>query len=534
SLLRGSPFPLGAGANYAATADFNGDGRPDIATDNYQSQQISMMLNNKSSFALKNGAPISMPAPSAIAAADFNGDGRTDLAVALWQQARVRVLLRNAANTGFTAEGDYVVGNNPRQIAVGDFNGDHRPDLAVTNTGDGTVSVLLRQAGGGFAAEGAPIPTGGAPWGIAAADFTGDGRTDFAVADNGPGTLVVFARKASNNGFTQDVGSPVFVSASPLDVAAADFDRDGRPDIAVANSSGHSVTVLHRGARGWTADPPVAVPAGAYAPVAGDFDGDGRPDLAVTSLSNAVTVLLNPAPPAPPPVTVADADGDGIPDAADNCPLKANPGQADADHDGIGDACEVLPSGSLPPVAGVRAVTKLLAGTVQVKLPGASAYVPLAGVASVPVGATVDARGGSLTLTAAVDRAGKKQSATIAAGIFRVRQHRAKSKATVTTDLALTTPPGRTRACAARSAPRKGVIRKLSVVSKGVFRTVAAKAVVKGANASWTASDRCDGSLTKVTHGKVAVKAGHRTRTVRAGHSLLIRAKLFAARRRQG
>jgi len=63
---------------------------------------------------------------------------------------------------------------------------------------------------------------------------------------------------------------------------------------------------------------------------------------------------------------------------------------------------------------------------------------------------------------------------------------------------------------------------------------VAAKAVVKGRNAAWTTSDRCDGTLTRVTRGKVAVKAGHRTRTVRAGHGLLIRAKLFAARRRHG
>jgi hypothetical protein len=458
-----------------------------------------------------------------MAAGDFNGAGGPDLAVALWQQAKVRVL--DGTGPGFT---DYAVGQNPRQLAVGDLNGDRLPDLAVANTGDGTVTILLRQAAGGFQPEGPAIPTGAGAWGLATGDFNGDGRTDFAVADNGAGNVRVFLRNAAG-GFAEDAGSPIALGGAPVDLASADFDRDGRPDLVVANAN--SVTLLRRGAAGWAADAPTPVPAGAYAPWVGDFDGDGRPDLAVTSAGTVVTVLLNPAPVVAPPPP-ADQDRDGIPDAADNCPAQANADQRDTDGDGIGDACDVLPPGNLPPVAGVRAVARQLTGTVTVTLPGAKAAVPLAGVAALPVGTTVDARQGSLAIRSAVTRSGRVQSATVAAGIFTIRQKRAKGRATAPADLVLATPAGQSRACAARSAPRKGVVRRLSVVTKGVFRTVAAKAVVKGRNAAWTASDRCDGTLTTVKKGKVAVTAGRHTRTVRAGHALLIRARLFAARRR--
>ena len=102
------------------------------------------------------------------------------------------------------------------------------------------------------------------------------------------------------------------------------------------------------------------------------------------------------------------------------------------------------------------------------------------------------------------------------------------------TDLVLNTPPGQSRACASSKFPRKGVVRTLAVVAKkGVFRAVAAKGVVRGAGASWTTSDRCDGTLTKVKRGKVAVKSGKKTRTVRAGQTLLIKARLFAAKQRR-
>ena len=232
---------------------------------------------------------------------------------------------------------------------------------------------------------------------------------------------------------------------------------------------------------------------------------------------------------------VDDRDGDGIPDASDRCPGTADPLQADGDRDGIGDACEVLPSGALAPVSGRRVATSLVDGEVLVRLTPTSAPVPLAGVASLPIGAIVDARKGRIDLRTA-GRRGRSQSARIAAGIFQIKQRRARRGRAAATDLVLRTPPGFARACAAASAPPKGVVRRLTVAAKGVFRTVGAAAPAKGSSgASWAIADRCDGTLTRAIRGRVSVRAGGRTVVVRPSRSYLVRARLFGAKvRRQG
>ena len=141
------------------------------------------------------------------------------------------------------------------------------------------------------------------------------------------------------------------------------------------------------------------------------------------------------------PAPVADRDADGVPDATDVCPGAADPAQADGDGDRIGDACEVLPSGALEPIAGVRVTTSLVAGSVLVRLAPGRDLVPLAGVASLPVGAVVDARKGRLDLRSA-GRRGRTRSARIAAGIFQIRQARARRGVVAATDL-VTADPGR-------------------------------------------------------------------------------------------
>ena len=98
--------------------------------------------------------------------------------------------------------------------------------------------------------------------------------------------------------------------------------------------------------------------------------------------------------------------------------------------------------------------------------------------------------------------------------------------------LELASAAGAEKRCA--GGPPKGIVRALSVTAKGLFRTVAGAAIAKGRNAAWTTTDRCDGTLTCVVKGRVAVlaRSGGTARTVCVGHSLLIRARLFASRQR--
>jgi hypothetical protein len=271
------------------------------------------------------------------------------------------------------------------------------------------------------------------------------------------------------------------------------------------------------------------------------------------------TIGTTPSPPPQATVRPPDADGDGHADATDNCPATANPDQADTDKDGIGDACDTFPTGTTAPIEGQTVSVKVLSGDVFVKLPATSAraleqaapiagFVPLKGNATLPIGTTVDARKGKLAVTSAVDgrrigAGGTTQTAEVAAGIFRIVQERvaAASKAHVSTDFTLQSPPGIEGACVQvpGTGPLKGrgrsVVRTLSAsINKGVFRLVgAAGTATARSSASWAVEDRCDGTRTGVGRGKIAVVAsaarGAKPVTVKAGRSYLIKARLFSS-----
>jgi hypothetical protein len=259
-----------------------------------------------------------------------------------------------------------------------------------------------------------------------------------------------------------------------------------------------------------------------------------------------------------------DPDGDGVLDAADNCPDVANAGQGDADGDGIGDACEVLPSGNAPLQAGVDAKVRVVSGEVFVKLPpGAAAsaftaglrvpfqdsgFLPLKGIATVPMGSTIDTRKGEIALAAAINgqrpasRRQLRREARYRAGIFAIRQARFRKgprKKKIPPRAELTSAPGAEAACR-RSGPPKGtLVRSLVTTAKGVFRTVggaAYAAPAKGRSATFSTTDRCDGTVTSVGRGKVAVisRRTHKRTAVSAGRAFIVRARLFAAKGRGG
>jgi uncharacterized protein (TIGR03437 family) len=95
--------------------------------------------------------------------------------------------------------------------------------------------------------------------------------------------------------FTAAQGSPVTVGASPVSVAVADFNNDGIPDLAVANFSANSVSILiGNGAGGFTPISPAPIQVTEpSALVAADFNKDGYPDLAIASQgTGAVTIWL--------------------------------------------------------------------------------------------------------------------------------------------------------------------------------------------------------------------------------------------------
>ena len=502
----GSPFPVGVGPGYGVVADFNADGFPDVATQDFGGGTVSVLIRQPGGGFVAE-APLTVGSTGSVTAADFNADGRVDIAAPSYGNSNVVTYLRNAANNGFTAEGTNPTGATPRDVVAADFNGDTRPDLAISNLNGGSVTVLLRQPGGGFASEAAAIPVGASPEGIEAADFNGDGLADIAVAVLGTNTVNVLLRNPGG-GFTAE--APIPVGAGALGLATADVNADGRPDLAVtSNAAGTATVLLRQAGGGFAADgAPLAAP-GANGVAAGDFNGDGKPDLAVSNdQANTLTVLLNTTTPAAAP-----------------SPLPAGPPP--------------------PPVPGKSVVVRVVSGKVLIKYPPGKAppggsttkFGPLTGAVNVPMGSVIDTTKGRIALTSAADTGGTKtQTADFYDGIFQVKQSVPKKKpkkpAALVTDLNLKGQVSRSQ-CAALKGARsatvdkkkgpKSVLGKLWGSGKGKFRTNGkySSATVRGT--IWLVQDQCNGTLTKVKRGTVAVRDFKRKRTVsvKAGHSYL-------------
>ena len=264
-----------------------------------------------------------------------------------------------------------------------------------------------------------------------------------------------------------------------------------------------------------------------------------RPDGPACDIG-AFEVFRGGQPPPPPPP--ADTDGDGVPNSSDRCPTVPAP---------TADGCPLSTPPLPPPVLGVavnvaevkgevfvsvplaaRAAGRLIEGRLaQSPVPGLKGrrFVPLSQARQIPVGSLLDTRKGTVRIASAGPTAGKTQSGQFAAGVFQVLQSRQR-RAKGLTELSLKgssfsscRKPRRGKRASASASRR---IRRLSSNTRGRFRTRGrhSSATVRGTK--WTITDRCDGTLTQVARGKVAVRDFRRKKTivVKAGKKYLAKA----------
>ena len=190
------------------------------------------------------------------------------------------------------------VGRAPGFVAIADVNGDGRPDVIVANSEDETVSVLLNDGGRRFhSASGSPFAAGHLPNDIAVADMNGDGHPDLVIA-NHQSPYVTILLGDGTGAFRPAPNSP-FATGSyphPHGVAVADFTGDGKLDVIVDSWGNNRIALIDGDGAGALAGTRQMFSVGKrpYERLrTADFNHDGHPDIVTTNLDdNTVTVLL--------------------------------------------------------------------------------------------------------------------------------------------------------------------------------------------------------------------------------------------------
>jgi hypothetical protein len=187
----GSPYPAGTTPQGLAVGDLNGDGRQDIAVANHASNNVSVLLGSGSNgtvgFLPAVGSPLPVsngPAtangPASVAIGDVTGDGKPDIATANDNSNNSSVFVGNGVGRFVHMTGSpFSTGMSPLGVAVGDLDGDGRADVAVANRGSNNVTVLL-STGSGLVTG--PTPSVSSPDSVVMADLNSDGRLDLATA----------------------------------------------------------------------------------------------------------------------------------------------------------------------------------------------------------------------------------------------------------------------------------------------------------------------------------------------------------------
>jgi hypothetical protein len=346
------------------SADFNGDGRLDLATANEIDNNVSVLLGNSDGTFQPALTSATSRWPISLVVGDFNKDGKLDLATA--NAFDVSVLLGSGDGT-FQAPASTSFGDagSPASVAVGDFNADGKLDLGVTSNvyfpgtpdgpgywvqddyggavyypgtpGDpayheGRANVLLGYGDGSFSMPNTTYLGYGYHLSAAAADFNGDLKLDFASTSYGNGTVDVILGSGMGT-----FGSPVAFSVgnNPYSVAAGDVNADGKLDLVTANRYGNDVNVLLGDGLGGFGVQNFAVRSEPTSVLLGDFNHDTKLDIATANfVRNDVSILYgrgdgtfsaavrSASTPGPYSMAAGDFNGDGWLDA-----VTANPNE---------------------------------------------------------------------------------------------------------------------------------------------------------------------------------------------------------------
>lgn len=250
TLVPGQPISLSWAPTFVAAADFDQDGRTDLAVSSPTSSKISVLLSGvEHSFSTALDFSVGIQ-PRGLAAGDLNGDGIPDIAAVSLGASSLFITLSVSSNPGTFGKpaavplGRRRVGSNITQqgITIGDFDNLHGKDVAFIGVGGSQngVNVVLNPVGNDIALTG-PFPAGNRPTAVVAADLNGDGLDDLVVLNIGSTGADDVSVLLNSGAGSFSLPTNFVVGINAKSVAVEDVNNDGAPDIVVLNAGDPSL-----------------------------------------------------------------------------------------------------------------------------------------------------------------------------------------------------------------------------------------------------------------------------------------------------
>lgn len=285
-----------------AIGDFNNDGKPDVAVTNSASNSVSVFANiSDSNGAINFAVKIDFTTgsnPDGIAIADFDGDGKLDIAVANTTSSTVSILRNTAtsATISFATKVDITSMLQAGKIAIGDFDNDGKPDIAATSNGNNNIRLIRNTSTIGVISFAAPVTlTLSSPAAdIVAADIHDDRKPEIAVVCSSINTLSLFKNNSVSGSFTFDPKVDFATGNNPKSVSAYTMSPNELNGFLVSNTSSNTVSLfqssfvsLNTGVQYPTGNSPVAS-------TVFDLNGDRQPDIISACQTNsALSIIRN-------------------------------------------------------------------------------------------------------------------------------------------------------------------------------------------------------------------------------------------------